>query len=162
MEFGRYAEFLTRLADDGLVRVFARFDMTAGRQPQAGLAMIPEEQAAVGRVDGDEVDNEMLRRRGRRGRPEELLSRGNPPENVGLVGCLAHIAGLDCRHKFRDESANIAVWHWAILAPRRLRVEPGVKPVHRAMIEAPSTDGPSHEVVPAAQPVTRSGGETVT
>jgi len=35
MELRRYAEFLARLADDGLVRVLALFDMTAWRQPQA-------------------------------------------------------------------------------------------------------------------------------
>lgn len=99
MEFRGYAEFLPRLADDSPARILARFDMAARRQPQAGLAMIPEEQAAAGRVDGDEVDHQVLGRRVRRLCPEELLSRSNPREDVRLISRLTRVAGLDGCHE---------------------------------------------------------------
>jgi hypothetical protein len=34
-----------------------------------------------------------------------------------LVGCLARIAGLDCRHEFRDKRANVVPTHSASLTP---------------------------------------------
>jgi hypothetical protein len=118
MEFRRDAEFLTRLADDGLERVLALFDVTAGRQPQAGLAVIPEQQAAAGHVDGDEVDHQVLRRRGGRSRPEERLPGRYPGENVRLVGGFPRVARADCRHEFRDKRANIVPRHPASVTPR--------------------------------------------
>jgi hypothetical protein len=84
--------------------------------------MIPEEQAAAGRVDGDEVDHQVLGRGVRRGGPEELLSRGNPREDAGLISRLARVVRLDRRHEFRDKSANVVVWHGPFL---RLGCPPG-------------------------------------
>ena len=43
-------------------------------------------QAPVGRVDRNEVDDEVLGRRVRRGHPEELLPGCHPLEDVRLVG----------------------------------------------------------------------------
>ena len=81
--------------------------------------MIPEEQAAAGRVDGDvdgdEVDHQVLGRGVRRDGPEELLSRGNPREDVGLISRLAGVVRFDRRHEFRDKSANVVVWHGPFL-----------------------------------------------
>ena len=109
--------------------------------------MIPKKQAAVGRVDGDEVDHQVLRRRGGRCRPEELPPRGDPREDAVLIGCFTRVAWGDRRDELRDKRANIVVWHPV-----------SVMPHGRASTE----DSTGRRRGTPAQAVTGSGRETVT
>ena len=105
-ELGRYPEFLAHLPDDRLARVLAILDVTAGRQPQPGLAVISEQQAPVRRVDRDEVDDEVLGRRVRRVRPEDLLPRRDPLQDVGLVGSFPRVERTYVSDEIRDQFAH--------------------------------------------------------
>lgn len=73
VELGRYPQFLLSFADNGLVRALAILDVAARRQPQPRLSMVAEQQAPAGAVNRDEIDDQVLGRRGGRGRSEELL-----------------------------------------------------------------------------------------
>ena len=101
-EVGCYSKFLVRFADHRLAGVFTILDVTAGRQPQPGLAVIAEEQASFRAVDRDEVDHQVLGRRGGRARAEELLTRCHPVEDVGLVGRFALIEWVYAFYETRD------------------------------------------------------------
>jgi hypothetical protein len=79
------AEFFTDLASCGVSWVFTWFDVPTRRQPEAGIDVIDQKSAAVGRIDHDGICDQMLVGR-RRFRPPEHIIRGlQPRERLGPV-----------------------------------------------------------------------------
>jgi hypothetical protein len=105
------AEFLGGLPHDGVVRVLAVFDVSAGRQPQPRLAVIAQQHAAAGLVERHEVRDEVHGRRVGRDRAEERLAGGDPVQDPGLVGGLPVIERAHARHEHGYHGAERVLIH---------------------------------------------------
>src|SRR5436189_252200 len=75
--------------------ILSRLDVTAGRQPQPGQAVIDQEHAPVARVGQDRVGHQVPGRRRGLDPAVDVGRAGQPGQHARLMGTLGVVVRLD-------------------------------------------------------------------
>ncbi|KUO02574.1 hypothetical protein AQJ67_19020 [Streptomyces caeruleatus] len=103
------AQFLTAFADHRGPRVLTGLDVSAGRQPQARLAVRDEQQLPARAVEDNEVAHQVRRRDVRLAHPVDRGSAGDPPGGRLQVGALQGIPRFDATDQL-EKPTSLRRW----------------------------------------------------
>lgn len=79
--------------------LLARFDVAAGRQPQRGVDVVDQKDAAIRAINRYDVRHQVAWRCGRLDPPVDVVSASQPPQHVGSMVSFQFV----CRQQRGDE-----------------------------------------------------------